>query len=80
MAGFLTVLLFFLEQLKRSGRKQTTALSSKINKKIRANFGSLPKPLPRESSPPQTDFWQKTKQTLRLAASDDKIAHISIPY
>ena len=39
---FLTTFVFFfsLEQSKRSGRKQTTAMSSIINKKVSANFVS----------------------------------------
>ena len=40
---FLTSFFFFLEQPKRSGRKQTTSMSSLINKKIRANDVSFPK-------------------------------------
>ena len=44
---FLTSFLFFLEQPKRSGRKQITSMSSLINKKIRANDLSLPKPHPK---------------------------------
>ena len=43
---FLTSLLFFLEQQKRSGRKQTTSMSSLINKKVRANDVSLQTPSP----------------------------------
>ena len=39
---FLKCFLFFLEQSKRSGPKQTTAMSSITDKK-RANFISLPK-------------------------------------
>ena len=86
---FLTSFLFFLEQPKRSGRKQTTSMSSLINKKIRANDVSLPKPHPQVSSPPLSDLEQKIKLIkskldegnvkggIRLAASDDKIAPFS---
>ena len=56
---FLTSFLFCLEQSKRSGRKQTTSMSSLINKKIRANDVSLPKPLPQVSSPPLSDLEQR---------------------
>ena len=38
---FLNVFLF-LEQPKRSGRKQTTGMSSLINYKIRGNYVPLP--------------------------------------
>ena len=83
---FLTSFLFFLEQPKRSGRKQTTSMSSLINKKVRANDVSLPKPHPQDSSPPLSDLEQRIKLIsskldegnvkggIRLAASDDKIA------
>ena len=80
---------FFLEQPKRSGRKQTTSMSSLINKKIRANDVSLPKPHPQVSSPPLSDLEQRiklrsnkldegnVKGRIRLAESDDKIAPFS---
>ena len=86
---FSTSFLFFLEQPKRSGRKQTTSMSSLINKKIRANDVSLPKPHPQVSSPPLSDLEQRikfirskldegnVKGGIRLAASDDKIAPFS---
>ena len=87
---FLTSFLFFLEQPKRSGRKQTKSMSSLINKKIRAKDVSLPKPHPQVSSPPPlSDLEQRIKLIsskldegnvkggLKLAASDDKIAPIS---
>ena len=46
LAGFSDVfLVFFLQERKRSCRKQTTAMSSLKNKKIRAKIVSLPKPL-----------------------------------
>ena len=38
---------FFLEQPKKSGRKQTKSMSSLINKKVRSNDVSLPKPIPK---------------------------------
>ena len=39
---FLTTFVFFLlEQSKRRGRKQTTAMNSIINKKVSANFVSF---------------------------------------
>ena len=83
---FLTSFLFFLEKPRRSGRKQMTAMSSKKNKKFRANIVSLPKTRPRGSSPPQTDLEQRIKLInskldegnikgrMRLTVSDDKIA------
>ena len=86
---FLTSFLFFLEQPKRSGRKQTTSMSSLINKKIRAGYVSLPKLHPQVSSPPLSDLEQRIKLIsskldegnvkggIRLAASDDKIAPFS---
>ena len=86
---FNVVLAFFGEQPKRSGRKQTTSMSSLINKKIRANDVSLPKPHPQVSSPPLSDLEQRIKLIsskldegnvkggIRLAASDDKIAPFS---
>ena len=86
---FLTSFLFFLEQPKRSGRKQTTSMSSLINEKKRANDVSLPKPQPQVSSPPLSDLEQRkklisskldegnVKGEIRLAASDDKIAPFS---
>ena len=86
---FLTLILFFLEQPKKSGRKQTTSMSSLINKKIRANDVSLPKPHRQVSSPPLSDLEQRIKLIsskldegtvkggIRLAASDDKIAPFS---
>ena len=90
MAHFFdVVLVFFLEQPKRSGRKQTTSMSSLINKKIRANDVSLPKPHSQVSSPPLSDLKQRIKLIsskldernvkggIRLAASDDKIASFS---
>ena len=64
---FLTSFLFFLEQPKRSGRKQTTSMSSLINKKIRANDVSLPKPHPQVSSPPLSD----REQRIKLISSDE---------
>ena len=88
MASFFNVFLFFLKQPKRSGRKQTTSMSSLINKKIRANL-SLPKPHPQVSSPPLSDLEQRIKLIsskfdegnvkggIRLANSDDKIAPFS---
>ena len=91
MAHFFdVVLVFFLEQPKRSGRKQTTSMSSLINKKIRANDVSLPKPHSQVSSPPLSDLKQRIKLIsskldernvkggIRLAASDDKIASFSL--
>ena len=81
--------LFFLEQPKRSVRKQTTSMSSFINKKIRANDVSLPKPHLQVSSPPLSDLEQRIKLIsskldegnvkggIRLAASDDKMASFS---
>ena len=89
MAYFFNVVLVFLEQPKRSGRKQTTSMSSLINKKIRANDVSFPKPHPQVSSPPLSDLEQRIKLIsskldegnvkggIRLAASDDKIAPFS---
>ena len=86
---FLTSFLFFLEQPKRSGRKQTTSMSSLMNKKIRAKDVSLPKPHPQVSSPPLSDLEQRIKLIssklgegnvkggIKLAASDDKIAPFS---
>ena len=86
---FLTSFLFFLEQPKRSGRKQTTSMSSLINKKTRANDESLLKPHPQVSSPPLSDLEQRIKLIsikldevnvkggIRLAALDDKIAPFS---
>ena len=83
---FNVVLVFFLEQPKRSGRKQTTSMSSLICKKTRANGVSLQKPHPQVSSPPLSDLEQRIKLIsskfdegnvkggIRLAASDDKIA------
>ena len=65
-------------------------MSSLINKKIRANDVSLPKPHPQVSSPPLSDLEQRIKLIsskldegnvkggIRLAASDDKIAPFSI--
>ena len=64
-------------------------MSSLINKKIRANDVSLPKPHPQVSSPPLSDLEQRIKLIsskldegnvkggIRLAASDDKIAPFS---
>ena len=64
-------------------------MSSLINKKIRANDVSLPKPHPQVSSPPLSDLEQRinlisskldegnVKGGIRLAASDDKIAPFS---
>ena len=61
-------------------------MSCLINKKIRANDVSVPKPHPRVSSLPRRDFEQRIKLIsnkldegnvkggIRLAASDDKIA------
>ena len=78
-----------MEHPKRSGRKQTTSMSSLINKKIRANDVSLPKPHPQVSSPPLSDLEQRIKLIsskldegnvkggISLAASDDKIAPFS---
>ena len=75
---------FFLEQPKRSGRKQNTSMSSLINKKNQANDVSLPKPHPQVSSPPLSGLEQRIKlisdefdernlkEGRRLAASDDK--------
>ena len=60
MANIFNVVLF-LEQPKRSGRKQTTSMSSLITKKNRANDVSLPKPRPQVSSPPQSDLGQIIK-------------------
>ena len=86
---FLTSFLFFLEQPKRSGSKQTTSMSSLIYKKVRANDVALPKPHPQVSSPPLSDLEQRiklisskldegnVKRGIRLAASDDKIAPFS---
>ena len=86
----LTSFLLFLEQPKKSGRKQTTSMSSLINKKIRANDLSLPKPHPQVLSPPLSDLEQRIKlitskldegnnekRGIRLAASDDKITPFS---
>ena len=87
---FLTSFLFFLEQPKGSGRKQTASMSSLINKKNRANDVSLPKPHPQVSSPPLSDLEQRIKLLsskldegnvkggIRLATLDDKIAPFSI--
>ena len=85
MANFFNVVLvFFLEQPKRSER-----MSSLINKKNRANDVSLPKSHPQVSSPPMSDLEQRIKLIsskldegsvkggIRLAASDDKIAPFS---
>ena len=89
MANFLNVVLVFLEQPKRSGRKQTTSMSSLIIKKIRANDVLLPKPHLQVSSPPLSYLEQRTKLIsskfdegnikggIRLAASDDKSAPFS---
>ena len=89
MANFLTSFLFFLEQPKRSARKQTTTMISLINKKNRANDVLLPKPLPQVSSPPLSDLEQRIKLIIsklvernvkggiKLAASDDKITPFS---
>ena len=64
-------------------------MSSLINKKIRANDVSLPKPRPQVSSPHLSDLEQRIKLIssqldegnvkggIRLAASDDKIAPFS---
>ena len=84
MADFFNVVLvFFLEQPKRSGRKQTTSMSFLIYKKIRANDVSLPKPHPQVSSPPLSNLEQriklissklderKVKGGIRLAASQN---------
>ena len=43
---FFMSFLFFLEQTKRSGRKQTTSMSSLINIKIRANDCHMQNPSP----------------------------------
>ena len=61
MANFFHIVLVFLEQPKRSGCKQTTSLSSLINKKIRAKDVSLPKPHPQISSPHLSDLEQRIK-------------------
>ena len=86
MADFFNVVLVFLEQPKRSGRKQTTRMSSLIIKKFRANDVSLSKPHPQVSSPPLSDLDQRIKLIsskldegnvkggIRLAASEDEIA------
>ena len=86
---FLTLFLFFLEQPKRCGRKQTTSMSSLISKKIRAMDVSLPKLYPQISSPPLSDLEQRiklisskldegnVKRGIRLVASDDKTAPFS---
>ena len=83
------LVFFFLRQPKRSGRKQTTSLSSLIIKKIRANEVSLPETHPQVSSPPLSDLERRLKLIsskldegnikggIRLAASDDKIAPFS---
>ena len=72
-----------LQQPKQSGRKQTTSMSSLINKK-----NSSKKPIP-NSSPPLSDLEQRIKLIssnldegnvkggIKLAASDDKIAPFS---
>ena len=79
----------FLEQPKRIERKQTTSMSSLINKKTRANGVSLPKPHPQVSSPPLSGLEQRiklissrldegnVKRGIRLAFPDDKIAPFS---
>ena len=59
MANFRNVFRVFLEPPKRSGHKQTTSMSSLINKKFRANDVSLPKPDSQVSSPPLSDLDQK---------------------
>ena len=81
--------MFFLEQPKRSGRKQNTSMSSLINKKNSSKDVSLPKPHPQVSSAPLSDLeWRiklrsskldegNVKGGIRLAASDDKIAPFS---
>ena len=86
---FFNVVLVFLEQPKRSGRKQTTSMSSLINKKVRANDVSLPKPYPQILSPPVSDLEQSIKLIsskldegnvkggIRLASSDDKMVPFS---
>ena len=79
-----------MEQPKKSGRKQTSSMSSLINKKFRANDVSLPKSHPQVvSSPPLSDLEQRIKLIsskldegnvkggMRLAASDEKIAPFS---
>ena len=89
MAKLFNVVLVFLEEPKRNGRKQTISMSTLINKKIRANVVSLPKPHPQVSSPPLSDLEQRIKLIsskldegnvkggIRLAASYDKIAPFS---
>ena len=64
-------------------------MSSLINKKVRANDVSLPKPHPQVSNPPLSDLEQRIKLIIsnldegnvkggiRLAALDDKIAPFS---
>ena len=81
--------MFFLEQPKRSGRKHTTSMSSLVNRKIRTNEVSLPKPHPQISSQPLSDLEQRIKLInrkldeenvkggIRLAALDDKTARFS---
>ena len=58
---FLTSFLFFCKKPKRSGRKQTTAMSSILNKKG-ANIVSLHRSLSHGSNPPQTDLQQTIKR------------------
>ena len=69
---FSTSFLFFLEQPKRSGRKQTTSMSSLINKKNRAN--GLEQRIKLISSKLDDG---NVIGGIRLAASDEKIALFS---
>ena len=83
------VVSFFLEQPKRSGSKQTTSMSFSINKKIRANDVSFPKPYLQVSSQPLSDLERRIKLRcrkldegnieggIRVDASDDKIVLFS---
>ena len=87
----LTLFLCFLEQSKRNGCEQTTAMSSITNKRVRAKIVSQSKPLSQGSNPPQTDPQQevkpigsnfdeeKIKGAINLAASDDKFALFAGP-
>ena len=90
MANFFNVVLVFSGATEeKTGRKQTTSMSSLINKKIRVNDRSLSNPHPQVSIPPLSYLEQRIKlissqfdggniqEEIKIAASDDKIAPFS---
>ena len=89
MVNFFNVVLVFFGATEKKWTQTDHKHELLINKKIRANDVSLPKPHPQVSSPPLSDLEQRIKLIsskldegnvkggIRLAASDDKIAPFS---